>query len=77
MSESAGTHRPFESYSRLEEVANFFLNEAFRYAYLAAEYEVAGIILGGLIESIDVEPEWKVPDLPESLPEILKSESSL
>jgi len=55
------------TFSRLEEIASFLLYEAFKYAHLAAEYEVAGIIFGDRIMSIEPEPGWKPPTAPEAL----------
>lgn len=55
------------TFSRLEEIASFLLYEAFKYAHLAAEYEVAGVIFGDRIMSIEPEPGWKPPTTPENL----------
>jgi hypothetical protein len=49
--------KAFETFSKLEEVAEFLLVEAFKYAHAAAEYEVAGIIFGEQIMSIDSNSE--------------------
>jgi hypothetical protein len=66
--------RFFASFYRLEEAATFFLHDAFEHAYLAAQLEVAGLIFGERIMSIDPEPDWKVPPLPTTLPDLLRSE---
>lgn len=61
------------SYHRLEEVAVFFLHDAFEHVYLAAQLEVAGLIFGERIMSIEPEPDWEVPSLPDTLPDLLHS----
>lgn len=50
--------KSFEIFSKLEEVAEFLLVEAFQYAHAAAEYEVAGIIFGERIMAIDSNSEY-------------------
>ncbi|HKZ03803.1 MAG TPA: hypothetical protein VJ180_16285 [Pyrinomonadaceae bacterium] len=62
---------PLVSYGRLEEAATFFLNSAFGHANSAAHLEIAGIIFAERIATIDPEPDWVVPTLPKTLPEIL------
>lgn len=64
---------PFASYYRLEEAATFFLYSAFEHVYLAAQLEVAGLIFAERIMSIGPEPDWKVPPLPATLPDLLRS----
>ena len=62
---------PFSNYARLEEAATFFLYSAFQHIYTAAQLEVAGIIFAELIDTVEPEPDWVVPSLPSTLPELL------
>lgn len=61
-------------YSRLEEAATFFLWDAFEHAYLAAQLEVAELIFGERIMSIEPESDWEVPPLPDDLLGLLRSD---
>jgi hypothetical protein len=63
---------PFESFAQLEEAATFFLYSAFEHAYTAAKLEVAALIYSERIMSVEPEPDWVVPQLLPTLPEILK-----
>ena len=58
---------PIAGFGTAEYVANFLLQESFQYAHQAAAYEVAGILFGERIMSIDPDPSWKMPEIPESL----------
>jgi hypothetical protein len=61
-------------YYRLEEAATFFLSDAFEHAYLAAQLEVAGLIFGERIMAIEPEPDWEIPQLPDNLLDLLRSD---
>lgn len=60
-----------------EHVSSFLLHESFQYVHQAAAYEVAGILFGERIMSIDPDPSWKLPEIPESLPEWLKKRQEI
>src|SRR5207253_2584584 len=66
-------NKSFATFSRFEEVASYLLQEAFRYAHTAAQYEVADIIFGEHLKAIEPEPGWKPPSTrtPESLSEFV------
>jgi hypothetical protein len=64
---------PFAKHSELEQIAVFYLEQAFRYAHFAAEYEIAGEIFGERIMAIDPHPEFKPPPLSDSLSESLRA----
>jgi hypothetical protein len=63
----------FDTFINLEDVARFLLNEAFRYAHLAALHEVAGMIFSEHITEIpsDTKPGWSRPPTAETLREWL------
>lgn len=65
---------PRISFSQFEQVGSFFLHEAFRLAYYSAEYEVAGVIFGESIMSIEPEPGWDPGTLAETLQLSLEEE---
>jgi hypothetical protein len=60
-----------------EQVATFLLHESFQYAHQAAAYEVAGILFGEKIMSIDPDPSWKMPEMPDSLTEWLNKRDEI
>lgn len=62
---------PITGFGVAEHVAKFLLHESFQYAHQAAAHEVAGILFGERIMSIDPDPAWKTPEMPESLREWL------
>lgn len=66
---------PRISFSQFEQVGSFFLYEAFRLAHFSAEYEVAGIIFGESIMSIEPEPGWDPGTLAETLELSLEEEA--
>jgi hypothetical protein len=68
---------PIAGFGIAEHVSNFLLHESFQYAHQAAAYEVAGILFGERITSIDPDPSWKLPEMPESLPEWLKKRQEI
>lgn len=55
----------------LEEAAVFFLYDAFEHAFNAAQFEVAARIFAETIMSIEPEPDWRIPPLPSTFPEVL------
>jgi hypothetical protein len=61
----------FESFSRLEEAATFFLYSAFDHVQVALQLEVAGVIFAEMIDRIEPEPGWVAPSLPTALPDFL------
>ena len=68
---------PIAGFGTAEYVANFLLQESFQYAHQAAAYEVAGILFGERIMAIDPDPSWKMPEIPQSLTEWLKSRDEI
>lgn len=64
---------PIAGFGIAEHVSNFLLRESFQYAHQAAAYEVAEILFGERIRSIAPDPSWRLPEIPESLPEWLQS----
>lgn len=66
------TRDPIAGFGTAEHVASFLLHESFYYAHQAASYEVAGILFGERIMSIDPDPSWEIPEIPDSLIEWLK-----
>jgi len=60
-----------------EHVASFLLNEAFHYAHEAAVQEVAGDIFGELIQEIDLDPSWQIPEIPTALPDWLEQRNEI
>jgi len=63
---------PIAGFGAAEEVAVFLLHESFEYAHRAAAHEVAGILFGDRIMSIDPDPSWKMPEIPDTITEWLK-----
>lgn len=63
---------PIAGFGLAEHVSRFLLHESFRYAHQAAAYEVAGILFGTRIKSIEPDPSWIMPEMPDSLLEWLK-----
>lgn len=68
---------PLIGFGISEQVATFLLHEAFRFVYEAAVYEVAGELFAERIESIDPEPGWKLPEIPEGLTDWLASRTEI
>jgi hypothetical protein len=68
---------PLISFGTSEQVAYFLLHEAFEYANEAAAYEVAGELFAERIESIDPQPGWQMPAMPETLNEWLAQRNAV
>jgi hypothetical protein len=68
---------PIAGFGIAEHVSSFLLHESFRYAHQAAAYEVAGILFGERIMSINPDPSWKMPEMPESLVEWLRQRQDI
>lgn len=60
-----------------EQVASFLLHEAFKFAHQAAAYEVADVLFGERLESIEPDPNWKMPTIPEELTDWLANRSAI
>jgi hypothetical protein len=65
------TRDPIAGFGTAEQVASFLLHESFQYTHQAAAHEVAGILFGDRIMSINPDPSWKMPEIPDSLTEWL------
>ena len=63
---------PIASFGTAEQVARFLLHESFGYAHRAAAHEVAGVLFGERITSIDPDPSWVMPKVPDSIDDWLK-----
>jgi hypothetical protein len=68
---------PLIGFGISEQVATFLLHEAFRFAYEAAAYEVAGELFADRIKSIDPEPGWTLPEIPKALTDWLANRSEI
>lgn len=68
---------PLIGFGISEHVASFLLYEAFKFGHQAAAYEVAGILFGERIESINPEPGWKLPSTPETLTDWLAQRNEI
>jgi hypothetical protein len=68
---------PLIGFGVSEHVASFLLHEAFQFAHQAAAYEVAGELFGERIESIEPEPGWQMPTIPEELTDWLASRDEI
>jgi len=69
-----GIDTSLSHYQSLVEAANFFLYTAFYHIHQARELEVAGIIFGKKIMSINPEPDWKIPSMPDKLLPFIRSD---
>jgi hypothetical protein len=68
---------PLIGFGISKHVATFLLHEAFSFAHAAAAYEVAGELFGKRIESINPDPGWKLPEIPEELTDWLANRNDI
>jgi hypothetical protein len=68
---------PIVGFGTAENVANFLMDEAFRYADAAAAYEVASGLFGERIMRISPDPNWKYPTMPTSLADWTESKDKI
>lgn len=71
-----GTDDPIIGFGVVEQVSGFFLREAFKYVHKAAAYEVADIMFGKRIMSIDPEPGFELPFIPQTLNEYVDNKET-
>lgn len=77
MNKEASDQDPLIGFGVSEQVASFLLHEAFRFAHQAAAYEVAGEMFGERLDSIEPDPNWQMPAIPEELTDWLANRGEI